>query len=175
MNIGEKPVMTIAIVNTGGGMLTGTIESDRPWVVPDMADFNSNNTSVSVSLDSGLFETKDGEFSGNLTIATNGGTIILPVSVTATCVLVKPNPYKPRKGSLTFFGSGIVPGNTTINIYTLSGELVANCQSSIDNGQLSEIAWDGLNAAGVSVTPGIYIYTYASPREKGVGKFTVVR
>jgi len=34
----------------------------------------------------------------------------------------------------------------------------------------SEVVWHPEN-----LVPGIYIYVYESPREKGVGKFTVVR
>jgi len=92
--------------------------------------------------------------------------------------LVKPNPIRLRSRQalqMTFFGSGIVPGETNITIYTLSGEKVANCQSSIVNCQSSEIAWNGISDSGDTVPPGIYIYTYSSPKEKGIGKFTVVR
>ena len=37
------------------------------------------------------------------------------------------------------------------------------------------MTWDGLNEAGEPVTNGIYIYTHDSPKEKGIGKFTVLR
>jgi flagellar hook assembly protein FlgD len=89
--------------------------------------------------------------------------------VTATCVLVKPNPYNPNKGLLTFFGDGIVPGETTIKIYTLSGELVKDLSAKTD-----ELVWDGKTENGEPVASGIYLYTYESPKEKGVGKFTVI-
>jgi len=90
--------------------------------------------------------------------------------LTATCVLVKPNPYNPNKGLLTFFGNGIVPGETTIKIYTLSGELVKQLRP----GTGKEIVWDGKTDNGELVATGIYLYTYESPKEKGIGKFTVI-
>jgi len=96
--------------------------------------------------------------------------VTVDVILTATCVLVKPNPYNPNKGLLTFFGDGIVPGETTIKIYTLSGELVKQLRS----GTGKEIVWDGKTDNGESVATGIYLYTYESPKEKGIGKFTVI-
>ena len=113
----------------------------------------------------------------------------IDVTETATCVLVKPNPYDPAKGPLTFFGDGIVPGETTIRIYTLSGEEIAVCHSEPFGVILSEtknltqdrlreesqIVWLGKDENGKTITPGIYIYTYESSKERGVGKFTVVK
>ena len=75
-----------------------------------------------------------------------------------------------RGRDFTFFGDGIVPGDTRIRIYTISGELVAD----LDANEGNEIIWDG-KADDKTVSNGIYIYTYKSPREKGVGKFTVVQ
>jgi len=175
MNIGEAPAISFVIANVGGGVLSGTITSDQPWIVSNITDFNSNSFMVSVSVDSGRFAEKDGNFTGNLTVDSNGGTVVVPVTVSATCVLAKPNPVSLHKrGStlVTFFGSGIVPGDTAIRIYTLSGELVRALHSDASS---SEIGWNGLNASGLLVTPGIYIYTHSSSREKGIGKFTVVR
>ena len=74
-------------------------------------------------------------------------------------MLTKPNPYDPKSGPLTFFGDGIVPEQTKIRIFTVVGEQVAELGDT-------SVQLDLLN--------GIYIYTYESPRERGVGKFTVV-
>jgi len=37
-----------------------------------------------------------------------------------------------------------------------------------------ELVWDGKTDNGTPVTSGIYLYTYDSPKEKGIGKFTVI-
>ena len=37
-----------------------------------------------------------------------------------------------------------------------------------------EFVWDGKTENGEPVATGIYLYTYESPKEKGVGKFTVL-
>ena len=62
---------------------------------------------------------------------------------------------------------GIVPDDTSIRIFTLSGELVRTLEN--------EFEWDGRNENGKPAANGIYIYTYSSSREKGTGKFTLVR
>jgi hypothetical protein len=85
-------------------------------------------------------------------------------------VQTKPNPARSGEG-VTFFGAGIVPGNTIIKIYSLSGGMVASVNSSPNN---SEMVWDGKNESG-AVAAGIYVYTYESPEGSGAGKFTVVR
>jgi len=165
----ETKEQTFNIVNNGAGTLTGTITTNKNWITVSPTTINSNNVVVTVKVDATVLNEVTGDYEGTVTINTNGGTETVSVKVTATCVLVKPNPYNPNKGLLTFFGSGIVPGKTTIKIYTLSGELVKELSSK--NG---EIVWDGKNESGVPVVNGIYIYTSKSPKENLTGKFTVV-
>lgn len=89
------------------------------------------------------------------------------LSPVATCILIKPNPYNPMYGNLTFYGNGIVSDNTEIKIFTLSGELVRTLKNQYE--------WDGTNEGNKPVTNGIYIYTYESSNEKGIGKLTLLR
>ena len=109
--------------------------------------------------------------------------MLIQVEIVATCVLVKPNPFyalRASKGTspiLTFYGDGIVPGETTIKIFTLSGELVdvldpTSSSSPVtgEDNRRGEITWSPSEA----LSSGIYIYTYDSPKERGVGKFTVI-
>ena len=99
----------------------------------------------------------------------------ISVELTATCVLSRPNPYDPSKGPLTFFGSGIVPGNTKIKIYTLSGDVVAHLWADVaDKSATTDIQWNGKNKKGKPVSSGIYIYVYESSKEQGVGKITII-
>ena len=38
----------------------------------------------------------------------------------------------------------------------------------------NEYSWDGTGESGKRVADGIYIYTYESPKEKGIGKLVVI-
>jgi flagellar hook assembly protein FlgD len=87
--------------------------------------------------------------------------------------LTKPNPYNPNGvQKLRFFGSGVVPNNTKIRIFTVSGTPVKTLYETV--GQ-NEVEWDGRNDDGEEVVNGIYLYVSESPTEKSVGKFTVIK
>jgi len=173
LDAGQTATLTFDITNTGSGTLTGSITTDQDWITVDPPSFNIPGQSVSqtinVTVDNSVLKQTQGQYTGTITIVSNGGTATVNVVLTATCVLVRPNPYNPNKGLLTFFGSGIVPGETTIKIYTLSGELVKDLSAKTD-----ELIWDGKTDNGTPVANGIYLYTYESPKEKGIGKFTVI-
>jgi len=173
LDAGQTSTLTFDITNIGSGTLTGSITTDQEWIKVDPPSFNILSQiiqTINVTVDNSVLNQTQGQYTGTITIVSNGGTATVNVVVTATCVLVKPNPYNPNKGLLTFFGDGIVPGETTIKIYTLSGELVKQLRS----GTGKEIVWDGKTDNGESVATGIYLYTYESPKEKGIGKFTVI-
>ena len=178
--------LTFNITNISGGTLSGTITTDKDWIKVDQEYFNSNNVTVTVTIDGKTLNKLEGQYTGKINISSNGGSTSIDIEVTAVCVLTKPNPFNPEKSKLTFFGSGIVPGKTTIKIYTLSGELVKslnNISPNIKTNQISkteieianEITWDGKNENDETVVNGIYLYIYESPKEKGVGKFTVIK
>ena len=96
--------------------------------------------------------------------------MLIEVLLTATCVLARPNPIdieQIQNTGITFFGDGIVPGDTSIKIYSLSGNLVADLPPGTAD---REITWKPMD-----ITAGIYIYIYNSSREQGIGKFTVIR
>jgi len=166
---GQSRTLSFSIRNRGVGTLVGTIGSDQEWIKVDPVNFSGNEVIVNVTVDNSILRQKEGEFRGMVIIESNGGGAEINVVVTATCVLVRPNPYNPNKGLLTFFGDGIVPGETTIKIYTLSGELVRQLRP----GTGKEIVWDGKTENGEPISSGIYLYTYESPKEKGISKFTV--
>jgi len=173
LDAGQTQTLTFEITNIGAGTLDGILSADQEWIIIDRTNFSLNKNqsiSVNVTVDNSVLNQTEGEWTGKILIDSNGGTETIDVVVTATCVLVKPNPYNPNKGLLTFFGSGIVPGETTIKIYTLSGELVK--QLSSESGK--ELIWDGKTDNSEPVANGIYLYTYDSPKEKGIGKFTII-
>ncbi len=63
-------------------------------------------------------------------------------------------------------------------IYTLSGEQITVITEKVEQIEIQlrgTMNWSGKNENGETVTNGIYIYVYESPREKGIGKFTVIR
>jgi len=176
----EIKTMGIQITNIGKGTLIGTVSSDKEWIEVSPSSFSSNSVLLNISVNNKKLNQITGEYSGTVNIITNGGNEIIDIKVKATCVLVKPNPYNPNKGNLTFFGSGIISGQTIIKIYTLSGELV-KVLSTVENkdtishyGQLNSISWNGKNEQDEPVINGIYLYTYESPKEKGIGKFIII-
>ena len=176
VDYGQTASLSFDIENAGGGTLTGTLITDQDWITIDPPSFSvkgipsPETISITVTVDNNVLGMKEGEYTGNITITSNGGNETITVHLKATCVLVKPNPYNPKKGLLTFFGDGIVPGQTTIKIYSLSGELV----KELKNISRNEITWDGKTEHGNTVISGIYLYIYESPKEKGIGKFTVI-
>jgi len=176
IEIGNESTLSFIITNSGTGTLNGTITADKDWIIVLPTSFNGNTIVVNVTVDNNILNAGEGEHTGNIYITSNGGNASVTVKFTATCVLVKPNPYNPEKGPLTFFGSGIVPRETTIKIYTLSGELVKEITAphGLAITTNNELTWDGKNESGKPVPDGIYLYTYKSPKEKGIGKFTVI-
>jgi len=174
---GETKTLTFNITNPNpvfGKTLNGTISADQEWIIIDPPSFTSDNITIYVTVDNNILKQLEGEYTGKITVTSTNGeppTATVDVLVSATCVLTKPNPYHPDKGLLTFFGDGIVPGETKIKIYTLSGELVKTLTGIKDR---KEITWDGKNESGEPVISGIYLYVYESPKEKGTGKFTLI-
>ena len=136
--------------------MTGTLSSPEAWISVMPASFDTNNVTINVTVDNEVLNQKEGGHTGTISITSNGGDAIVTVALTATCVLVRPN---PNDGSFEFFGDGLVEGQTIIKIYTLSGKLVAQTNET---------------SVKLELANGVYIYTYESPREKGVGKFTVI-
>lgn len=61
-----------------------------------------------------------------------------------------------------------VPGNTTINIYTLDGTLVRSFPSTPDN--TTTYDWDLHNHNGIPIAGGIYLIHFSTP---GIGERVV--
>jgi len=189
VKINKLKIMYLIITNIGTNTTTGTITTDKLWIKVNPTSFviePNKNLIAEVTVDNELLAQEQGQYTGVITITTESGVKTVNVYLTATCILTKPNPYNPEKGLLTFFGDGIVPGETKIKIYTLSGELVREITSPVaSNNVISksgatqqpnsyEITWDGKTESGEPIASGMYLYTYESPKEKGVGKFTVI-
>ncbi|PIZ14857.1 hypothetical protein COY52_10920 [Candidatus Desantisbacteria bacterium CG_4_10_14_0_8_um_filter_48_22] len=88
-------------------------------------------------------------------------------------VLVFPNPYIPAQAV-----GGTVKFNhltklATIRIYNSVGEFIKEVAVDDPNGEAS---WNGKNASGVDVAPGIYIYVITNPSgNRTTGKIGLIR
>jgi len=170
VKVPQTKTMTFRAYNTGTGELSGTISDDRDWITVDPTSLTENDNTISVTVDTGIMEAERWkEYSGTVTVTSNGGTKTVSVSVTPTCVKVYPNPFNPGYSRLTFWGSGVP--HAAIKIYTVSGELVKTLHEI--NGE-DKIYWDGKNEEGKLVTRGIYLFVAINPEEKSVGRFVVM-
>jgi len=162
-------VLTFSINNAGPGTLYGRITPDRGWITTDKPEFIGNDTEVNVIVyNNDLVDEQ--EYAGYVNITSNGGDASVLVTMLATCVFTKPNPYNPNAGDLTFFGIG-VPG-AEIKIYTLAGELVSTISAPAAD---TEVTWDGNNGEGEPVLSGVYLYTTENTLEKNACSFTIIR
>jgi|GEM_PF-1981573 len=88
-------------------------------------------------------------------------------------VKVYPNPFeiaRARDGTLKFIN---LPGQATIKIYNIAGELVRTIQK---NDTVNRATWDGRNEYGEKVATGIYFYVISSPQAtmRSTGKIAVI-
>jgi len=160
--------MSFRAYNTGIGTLSGTISDDRDWITVSPTSFESNDNYIYVTVDTSIMAELWREYTGTVTVSSNGGTKYVSVSVTPTCVRAFPNPFNPKDGELTFWGTGIP--YTTIKIFTLSGELVRILYE--DNGS-DKIYWDGRNNEGVMVRGGVYLYVTVNSQERNIGRIVI--
>ncbi|HJT23757.1 MAG TPA: hypothetical protein VJ873_04230, partial [bacterium] len=94
-----------------------------------------------------------------------------PTSTPPCQMHVWPDPFNPAKAVGGILKLDCLPLNSTVFLYTLSGELVRTIPSS--GGQ---IGWDGTNQSGAKAAAGIYFYVIQDGQallEKG--KFLLVR
>jgi hypothetical protein len=107
-----------------------------------------------------------------------------PTHADLSTVRVYPNPYRPTDGNtdtgVTFaagnVNSGVIfdqiPGNTTITIYTITGQLVAE----MTDGATGRVQWDARNDQGRDVATGLYLAVIKSPGQAAaVRKILVIR
>jgi len=171
VKVPQTKTMTFRAYNTGAGTLSGTISDDRDWIMVDPTSLTGNDNTISVTVDTDVMEAELWkEYTGTVTVASNGGTQTVSVSVTPTCVKVYPNPFNPGHSRLTFWGSGVP--HAKIKIYTASGELVKTIHET--EGE-DKVYWDGKNEEGNLVVTGIYLFVANNPGERDTGKFTVIR
>jgi len=87
-------------------------------------------------------------------------------------VIAYPNPFKPTEGHTNIYLKYLTD-ESTINIYTLSGELITTIEETNGDGQ---IIWNAKNKDGYDVASGVYIYLIKNPQgEKKIGKLAIIR
>jgi hypothetical protein len=100
-------------------------------------------------------------------------------------VTVVPNPFRARadwdRGAV--FGDPLprhidfmhLPrGRSTIKIYTLAGDFVAQIDHDASNGD-GQVSWDLISRKGQDVESGIYLFTVDSSLGHQIGKFVLIR
>ncbi len=88
-----------------------------------------------------------------------------PVVISVGEIVVYPNPFNPEtaKGNVLKFAN--IPRNAKIMIYTISGELI-----KVYTALSAYVFWDGTNAFGDKVSPGIYYYIITWDEGKKIKK-----
>jgi hypothetical protein len=105
-----------------------------------------------------------------------------PTGTIGKKVVVYPNPYKITE---TYFGENRslpagklihfrqLPGECTINIFTLDGDRVATIRNDDPNN--SDITWNLISSNNQEVVAGIYIFQVESKSGNQIGKFAVIK
>ena len=73
--------MNFQITNMGGGTLSGTISGSRSWIILNLVSFKSNSVEVNVTVDNSILNKKSGQYTGTVSVLTNGGNLSIPVKV----------------------------------------------------------------------------------------------
>jgi hypothetical protein len=108
------------------------------------------------------------------------------IAGSAEDVFVFPNPWRPYgpragdgpgqtgsdQGGITFSN---VPAECTIQIYTLSGELVRELRHSDLTGSIGQETWDGRTSGGGRAASGVYLWRVESPTDGKNGKLMIIR
>lgn len=105
-------------------------------------------------------------------IFTGAHSYSLPAFVTVGDIVVYPNPFNPSTAIGNKLKFANLPRDTQIIILTLNSEQIVAF-----NAQSAYVYWDGKNAYGKDVAPGIYYYIlkYNEGRTRLVGKIFVMK
>lgn len=122
------------------------------------------------SLESSMYE--------NMTPKNDPVHPFLGASKTLSKIRVVPNPFNTKSAPLNYPGEPNkimfvgLPGECTIKIFTVTGDLVKTLDHT--NGTSQE-SWNQISDYNQLITTGVYIYVVESNIGKAMGKFVVVR
>ncbi len=85
---------------------------------------------------------------------------------------VSPNPFNPR-ATITY----VLPraGEATLQVHDSRGRLVRTLAAGSLNAGRHEVVWDGLDAAGVAASSGVYLVRLVTAAGASAAKITLVR
>ncbi|MFH1823856.1 MAG: M6 family metalloprotease domain-containing protein [Candidatus Firestonebacteria bacterium] len=193
------PTVTNVVPNTGSNLVSTTISitgtgfygevssSDVSFVKIDSGVNNYNLTGYSVQSDTTIINivVASGYVAGTYnvkvttTMGTNTTSAVKYIVTTPNLadIVSYPNPVNFNKSIGKKIKFTNVPVNSTLKIYTASGELVKEivygAEGNIGNG---EIAFDGKNDSGEEIVRGIYFYVITDNKDgKKTGKFGVIK
>ena len=139
-----------------------------------------NSQSERFTLDDGLLSYQITDLSvdksnGRIWIATDLGISMYesegrPAAQNVDHLKVYPNPFRPWHKFVVFDN---LPKGSRIRIHTQSGSVVRSYASADVKG--GQCQWDGLNASGNKVKPGIYLYSVDGGSATKRGKIIVAR
>jgi hypothetical protein len=125
-----------------------------------------SNVITDISVDKG---------NGQIWLATDRGVSMLEGKVKGAPAApaefkVYPNPFRPNHRFVIFDG---LPDGASVAIHTESGNVIRRFPPSQVQG--NQCQWDGLNASGNKVSPGVYLYSVVSGSKTKMGKIIVAR
>ena len=139
-----------------------------------------NSQSERFTLDDGLLSYQITDLSvdksnGQIWMATDLGISMYesegrPAAPNVDRLRVYPNPFRPWHRFLVFDN---LPKGSRVRIHTESGSVVRSYSSADVKG--GQCQWDGLNASGNKVKPGIYLYSVDGGTAAKRGKIIVAR
>jgi len=97
--------------------------------------------------------------------------VAAPVQTDLGAAMAYPVPFKPSLGHTQIIFTNLA-GGSTIKVYTIIGELVAQLQNSA--GQ-STLPWNVTNLDGAPVASGVYIYQIKNSFSEKRGKLMIIR
>jgi len=108
---GERKTEKIRIRNKYPGPIKGTIKAKEKWITPNQDEFNDNSVDVVISLNSKILE--EGSYEMTLIISSNGGEVIIPVTVVIYPLFVV-SMKKLDFGSVIFEDTSPIPDQSIV-------------------------------------------------------------
>jgi hypothetical protein len=126
-------------------------------------------------LSNNIFDVSVDKGNGQVWLATDRGMAMFEASAKAAPgglgdLKVYPNPFRPNHRYVIFDN---IPSGGSVAIHTESGSVVRRFPPSQVSG--NQCQWDGNNAAGRKVSPGVYLYSVVAGSKVKQGKIIVAR
>jgi|GEM_PF-629686 len=119
VKLGTKSTLPVVIFNEQSDLISGTAISNQPWITIEPSSFEIQNDKNGSILNVTVYSQIEGDFTGNIQINTNIGTLDIPVKVKVilelTLLITEPNTKVAYKREIAIQGR-VTPGSSvTIN------------------------------------------------------------